>query len=365
MTAAAHAAIRSRRALRLPSVSPAAAYAIKSGVVVTVAIWLGKAPGLVENSSTWILISVLTVLQPTTGNAMLKGLTRIVGTIAGAFTAILLFGLFAQDPPLLMAGFFLVQAVGAYGNPGPRFQYAWFVWAFTSASVLGGAIAGEGLVEVVAFQRASMVAIGIVLVLVADSLLWPTRAEPKLRRSLAARARQLGAALRAALAAPSAPAEQGPAASVTGPQALVSQLALLDAARSELGVGRATADALARVALLLEAIGSPKAFPSVTIDQSAKTVAAGRLGVWPAGKTPFSRSDVFLLVGGNPLVSVSVNGFDTRNPTKRLRAARAGANLYSPAPARAEKLMSPPIPPVEAANPDASALWSSSLWPGA
>jgi hypothetical protein len=129
---------------------------------------------------------------------------------------------------------------------------------------------------VVAFQRASMVAIGIVLVLVADSLLWPTRAEPKLRRSLAARARELGAALRAAPAAPSAPAEQGPAASATGPPPLVGQLALLDAARSELGVGRATVDALARVALLLEAIGSRARMLSEPARRGGPAVQDGR-----------------------------------------------------------------------------------------
>ncbi len=88
---------------------------------------------------------------------------------------------------------------------------------------------------------------------------------------------------------------------------------------------------------LLEAIGSPKAYSSVTIDQSAKQVAVGRLGIWPPGRTPFSRGDVYLLVGANPLVSVSANGFDTRNPTKRLRAARArGMKLVVIDPRRSE-----------------------------
>ncbi len=73
----------------------------------------------------------------------------------------------------------------------------------------------------------------------------------------------------------------------------------------------------------LAAIGSPKAFSTLTIDQSAKAVAAGRIGIWPAGKTPFHRGDVLLVVGGNPLVSVSTNGFDLRNPVKRLKQAKA------------------------------------------
>lgn len=83
-----------------------------------------------------------------------------------------------------------------------------------------------------------------------------------------------------------------------------------------------TSSSVMMVPAFLEAIGSPRAYSSVTIDQSAKTVAVGRLGIWPPGRTPFSRSDVYLLVGANPLVSVSANGFDTRNPVKRLRAAR-------------------------------------------
>ncbi|MAY34813.1 MAG: nitrate reductase [Spongiibacteraceae bacterium] len=73
----------------------------------------------------------------------------------------------------------------------------------------------------------------------------------------------------------------------------------------------------------LAAIKSPKAFSTLTIDQSAKAVAAGRIGIWPAGKTPFHRGDVLLVVGGNPLVSVSTNGFDLRNPVKRLKQAKA------------------------------------------
>lgn len=84
-----------------------------------------------------------------------------------------------------------------------------------------------------------------------------------------------------------------------------------------------TSSSLLMVGSFLTAIGSPKAFSSVTIDQSAKAVAVGRIGIWPPGRTPFHRGDVFLIVGGNPLVSVSTNGFDTRNPLKRLKAAKA------------------------------------------
>lgn len=88
------------------------------------------------------------------------------------------------------------------------------------------------------------------------------------------------------------------------------------------GGGFFTASSVPLLQDLLGRLGTPKYFSSVTIDQSAKVVAAGRLGVWPAGKDPFGRSDVILLVGANPLLTVSHNGFDTRNPVKRMKEAR-------------------------------------------
>ena len=87
----------------------------------------------------------------------------------------------------------------------------------------------------------------------------------------------------------------------------------------------------------LKSVGSPKIFSPATIDQSAKSVALGRIGIWPGGRQPFADSDVFLIAGGNPLVSVASAGFDTRNPVKRLKAARArGMKLIIIDPRRSE-----------------------------
>jgi uncharacterized membrane protein YccC len=267
---------RLRGAWRALAISPAAAYAIRFGVAVSAALWIGKAPGLVENQSTWILITVLMLVQPTTGAALMKGLLRAAGTVAGACTAILLFGLFAQDPPLLLAGLFLVQAIGAYGYSGRRFQYAWFVMAFTTAIVLGGAMAGQGAVETLAFQRASMVGIGILLVFVVDSLLWPARAEPRLRDSLAARARGLGDALRRTISTPVAPGDGAPASPPPEAPPLASQLGLVDAARMEIGVSRASVDALARLAMLLETLASRARVLAAPIELPPEPDADGR-----------------------------------------------------------------------------------------
>ena len=241
---------------RMAHVSPVTAFGIRYATAVSAAIWLGHAPGLVENQSKWILITVCVVMQPIAGGSLLKAILRSFGTLVAFFTAILVFGLFSQDPPLLLASLFLVVAVGAYGFTGPRHQYAWYVFGFTTAVILGDALMGVGQVETVAFQRASMVGLGILIVLVVDSLLWPTSSEVSLRRGLAERARQLAEALQSAVEA--APGPQGAAADAEGSASspLASQLGLAEAARTEIGVSRARVETLTHVALLLEALAS-------------------------------------------------------------------------------------------------------------
>jgi uncharacterized membrane protein YccC len=236
------------------SLSREARFSIRFAVAATLALWIGKDPGLVGSHSSWILITVLMLVQPTGGASLLKSLLRGAGTIAAAFTAIGLFGLFAQNPPLLMASFFLTQAVGAYGFTGPRFQYAWFVFAFTTAIVLGDAMSTTNLVETVAFERASMVGIGILLVYVVDALLSNARAEEKLGAGLAASARSLAAALERAILDPTD--ERQESDPLPEPGTFTSQLAALDAARTEIGTSREKLARLERAAAMLEALAA-------------------------------------------------------------------------------------------------------------
>jgi anaerobic selenocysteine-containing dehydrogenase len=73
----------------------------------------------------------------------------------------------------------------------------------------------------------------------------------------------------------------------------------------------------------LAAMGSHSFFSTMTIDQSAKWVTAGRLGSWEAGKDPYEVSDVLLLFGANPLVSLSTFTLTMQNPVKAIREAKA------------------------------------------
>jgi anaerobic selenocysteine-containing dehydrogenase len=87
---------------------------------------------------------------------------------------------------------------------------------------------------------------------------------------------------------------------------------------------------------LAECVGGQK-FSTMTIDQSAKWVVKDRLGTWPAGKHPFMSSDVFLVAGTNPLVSVYCWDMPVQNPMKKLKEARAnGLKLIVIDPRRTE-----------------------------
>ncbi len=102
------------------------------------------------------------------------------------------------------------------------------------------------------------------------------------------------------------------------------------------GGGFFTSSAVVLLNSFLRGLGSPKSYSSATIDQSAKFVTHGRLGLWPPGKPPVSRVDVLLLVGTNPMVSVNPP-FDVRNPVKRMKEARArGMKLIVIDPRRSE-----------------------------
>jgi anaerobic selenocysteine-containing dehydrogenase len=87
---------------------------------------------------------------------------------------------------------------------------------------------------------------------------------------------------------------------------------------------------------VLHPLGSRKVFSAATIDQSAKFVAAERLGMWPPGTHPVETSDVILMFGLNPLVSLSP-AIDPHNIMKRLKQQlERGLKLLMVDPRRTE-----------------------------
>jgi anaerobic selenocysteine-containing dehydrogenase len=76
---------------------------------------------------------------------------------------------------------------------------------------------------------------------------------------------------------------------------------------------------------LLHKLGSPNLFSTLTIDQSSKTVAATRMGIWMTGRPVYDQCDVLLMAGTNPLVSHQgwpLNPFPGANVHHHVRQAR-------------------------------------------
>jgi anaerobic selenocysteine-containing dehydrogenase len=87
-------------------------------------------------------------------------------------------------------------------------------------------------------------------------------------------------------------------------------------------------------------IGSPNFFSTMTIDQSAKWVTAGRMGVMTSGKPSTRDIDLAVIVGNNPLVSHQTYPFsagESGAPARAFAAAKArGARIVVIDPRRTE-----------------------------
>ncbi|MEZ4215329.1 MAG: molybdopterin-dependent oxidoreductase [Myxococcota bacterium] len=86
----------------------------------------------------------------------------------------------------------------------------------------------------------------------------------------------------------------------------------------------------------LVALGSRMVFTASTIDQPGKSIANALHGRWLGGSNVLAHSDVWMLVGNNPLISMS-GGIPAANPGRRLREAKArGTKLVVVDPRRTE-----------------------------
>src|SRR3546814_1282727 len=91
---------------------------------------------------------------------------------------------------------------------------------------------------------------------------------------------------------------------------------------------------------LLAGIGSPELYSNFTVDQSAKWVTMGRLGLFATGKPSIDDVDAMLLLGYNPMVShmgFPLSPIPAANPGKAIADARArGAQIIVVDPRRTE-----------------------------
>lgn len=238
------------RALWTPS--PAAQHGIRFGIATAAAIWLGYAMGFPQ--PTWPVITVMMIAQPSAGASVQKSMLRICGTMLAGVISIGIFGLVGQDHLLLAVSVSAVFGLGVYGMTGPRHGYAWNVMGFTSGIILGDAYAGASDVENVAFDRVTLVALGVFAGLIAEAIFWPTRTEPALRASLEQRFSAVTNLFDETRATRRGVPPATDDSNAPDPTVLLNDLTLLDQLRMQLGVGPKRVRAFAQVSLGLQAL---------------------------------------------------------------------------------------------------------------
>src|SRR3546814_17962337 len=91
----------------------------------------------------------------------------------------------------------------------------------------------------------------------------------------------------------------------------------------------------------LAGIGSPELYSNFTVDQSAKWVTMGRLGLFATGKPSIDDVDAMLLLGYNPMVShmgFTLSPIPAANTGKEIAGARPrGAQISDDNPDTEER----------------------------
>lgn len=129
------------RALVTPGPRMADEWACVASVML--AIVLAHAMG--AQMVAWAAFSAFVLLKSDTGETLLRGVLRIVGTALGSGLALLLVPFASQSVPFAMAAAAVVGAVGLYGMLTARRAYAWLLFGLTFEMILLDKIARPDL----------------------------------------------------------------------------------------------------------------------------------------------------------------------------------------------------------------------------
>ncbi|WP_200386669.1 FUSC family protein [Thiocapsa imhoffii] len=121
-------------------------------------------------------LAVLVLQTPFLGASLRKGVMRVLGTLAGAALALVLIGLFVQEPWILLTLLSLILVISVYHMRLSSYGYAWFMVALAVSVIVWDASAAPHTVFQAAIYRTSEAIIGILVVLVVNGILWPRTA---------------------------------------------------------------------------------------------------------------------------------------------------------------------------------------------
>lgn len=160
-------------------------HGIKCGLAGIIAWAAGEAIRLPQ--PTWSLITIFVLaLAPFVGSMAEKGLLRIVGTSVGGFLGMLLVGNFADNIVIMVVGLAVVMTVCTWLFGSSHYPYAFFLCALTMAVVVSGGMSEPDQSWHVALDRFLQVTLGVIVMLLVNSLIWPRYARDEFEHKLMA-----------------------------------------------------------------------------------------------------------------------------------------------------------------------------------
>ncbi len=150
---------------------PRARLALATACAVGVAILLALMLRLEDVY--WSGISAFVCIQASQPQSSRKGLHRILGTLAGASLALLLFPPLAYNHAATMLLLFCAGALAILGSLVSRYSYAWLLGGVTTIMVVLGALNDPLQTLNVAFYRSSEIILGTSVALATAKFLLP------------------------------------------------------------------------------------------------------------------------------------------------------------------------------------------------
>lgn len=158
-------------------------YAVKVGIACLAAYCLSFLIG--SHYAVWAVVSTIIAMQVNVAESLLAGINRIIGTVVGAASGVLLLLVLPKDPYSVGAGVLGITCVYAYLA---RYGTRWSSASIAAVIVLlsGAALAGEGYEEAVTFGllRVAEILIGVGCAFAVGLLLWPVRLLDTLRADI-------------------------------------------------------------------------------------------------------------------------------------------------------------------------------------
>ncbi|KAH9949028.1 Fusaric acid resistance protein-like-domain-containing protein [Amylocystis lapponica] len=167
-------------------------YAFKTGMATAMlaapAFFDSTRPMFVEYRGEWALISFFVVMGPTIGATNYMGVLRVLGTLSGAATAVVVWSAFPENPYVLSVfGFFYSIPCFYYIITKPQYattsRFVLLTYNLTCLYCYNVRQKDISVVEV-AFHRALAVTIGVVWAWLVSRFWWPTEARRALSRAL-------------------------------------------------------------------------------------------------------------------------------------------------------------------------------------